>query len=105
MKAAFLWNKKSPEWCLCTKKVKLIPSLVKDPFLFFRLSVALEYLQLSDYFEQNCISESQFGFRKSRSTTDAIESLVKIVSQEFEIKDFAQATFCDLSKAFDCVDS
>ena len=34
----------------------------------------------------------------------AIDSLIKNVLHAFETKQLAQATFCDLSKAFDCVD-
>lgn len=38
------------------------------------------------------------------ATISVIESLIKRVFEAFEKELFAQATFCDLSKAFDCVD-
>ncbi|KAG8335157.1 hypothetical protein J6590_075557 [Homalodisca vitripennis] len=43
-----------------------------------------------------------FGFRKGKSTVDAIDKLVHEVLLAFESKGFARATLCDLSKAFDC---
>lgn len=57
------------------------------------------------YLEQNnIICNEQFGFRKNRCTINAIDSLVKNVLQVFEQRGLAHVTFCDLSKAFDCVD-
>lgn len=47
----------------------------------------------------------QFGFRKNKSTVHAIDCLVGKVLQAFETGDLVQATLCDLSKAFDCVNS
>ena len=72
--------------------------------VFGKIFESVIYSQLYSHFENNCIfHDSQFGFRKKRSTTDAIDSLVKKVIEVFENKGFAHATFCDLSKAFDCV--
>ncbi|XP_054260594.1 uncharacterized protein LOC128985230 [Macrosteles quadrilineatus] len=47
---------------------------------------------------------AQFGFRPHRSTTDAVDKLIKAAFQSFEDGGFAGATLCDLSKAFDMVD-
>lgn len=45
------------------------------------------YKQVSFYFDSlNIISNKQFGFRKGKSTTDAIECLVKMVFKVFEDK-------------------
>jgi hypothetical protein len=72
---------------------------------FSKVFETVIYNQLSNYFEHNgIINESQFGFRKGKSTTDAIEKLVQVILKVFEDRGIAQATFCDLSKAFDCVD-
>lgn len=61
--------------------------------------------QLCHYLEKNTeICNEQFGFRKRRSTIDAMDLLVKQVLHVFEKKGNRQATFCELSKAFDCVD-
>lgn len=56
------------------------------------------------------ITKLQFGLVKGKSTVGAIDSLVKFVLSAYKNKeqqslsDVAQATFCDLSKAFDCVE-
>jgi ribonuclease P/MRP protein subunit RPP40 len=64
----------------------------------------LVFDQISSFFEKNnLLNISQFGFRKGKSTTDAIDKLVHDVLSAFENKVFAQATLCDLCKAFDCV--
>ena len=60
--------------------------------------------QLCDYFEANGLfSSNQFGFRAGRSTTDAVLELLEYIVDAFEGGRHANATFCDLSKAFDCV--
>lgn len=62
------------------------------------------YEQVSQYFEvNNLFNKSQFGFRKGKSCSDALDNLLRQVYSAFENKDFAQVTFCDLSKAFDSV--
>lgn len=61
--------------------------------------------QLIAYLEKNnYLNSSQFGFRRNKCTIDAVDAMIKDVIKAFENKDFAQATLCDLSKAFDCVD-
>lgn len=71
------------------------------------LSKIFEYLikeQIGDYFESNrLLNSSQFGFRKGMSTSQAITSLVNTVIHGFENKLYTGSTFCDLSRAFDCV--
>lgn len=52
----------------------------------------------------NVLSKDQFGFRRGKSTADALDGLVRQVVRAYEDKSYAQVTFCDLSKAFDCVD-
>lgn len=60
--------------------------------------------QLLLYLERNSLlSESQFGFRKGLSTTHALIKLTEEILSCYESKAFAAVTFCDLSKAFDCV--
>lgn len=49
------------------------------------------------------ISENQFGFRRSRSTEDAIGSLVKHAVKEIDEMQKCVGIFLDLSKAFDTV--
>ena len=60
--------------------------------------------RITDYFEtNNLFTSSQFGFRAGMGTREAVLSFVEDVLQCFENGDYLSATFCDLSKAFDCV--
>ena len=49
------------------------------------------------------MDSGQFGFRQNNSTTQAVSALVNKVQFCFENKLYAQASFYDLTKAFDCV--
>lgn len=70
-----------------------------------KLFDALVYTKIILYLEANqTLNPLQFGFRRHRSTFQALDKLVRDVLQAFEEKIFAQATLCDLSKALDCVD-
>lgn len=53
--------------------------------------------------KQKLISPLQFGFRKNKSTSDALGELVRYIVGCFERAEDVSAIFCDLSKAFDCV--
>lgn len=73
--------------------------------VFAKVFETVIYVQLNNYVESvGILNDAQFGFRKQKSTVDAIDGLVKNIHKVFEDKCYAQATFCDLSKAFDCVD-
>lgn len=79
------------------RPISIIPILSK-------LFEILVFDQISSFFEDNkFLSSSQFGFRSGKSTADAIDKLLIEIKQAFEDKCFAHATFCDLSRAFDCV--
>jgi hypothetical protein len=61
-------------------------------------------VQVYRYFEENrLLSDSQFGFRKNRSTASAVAKISTIVEEAFEVGDSVSLTLCDLSRAFDCV--
>ena len=60
--------------------------------------------QIVNYFESNSLFASeQFGFRKDRSTTLAVGRFVEFVVACFEDSSCCEASFLDLTKAFDCV--
>ena len=47
--------------------------------------------------------DHQYGFRKKLSTETAIYTLLNNVMLPFERRNFVGGIFCDLQKAFDCV--
>ena len=49
------------------------------------------------------ISDSQFGFRRGRSTTDALFLLQSLIQKVLNQKERLYCTFVDLQKAFDSV--
>lgn len=60
--------------------------------------------RLINYLEsQNILSNNQFGFRKNRSTEDAISTLVNFIAAKLDGKERCLGIFLDLSKAFDTV--
>lgn len=61
--------------------------------------------QLLSHFDSNrLLHVRQFGFTKGRSTTDAGAALIKHIFDAWEDCHDAVGIFCDLSKAFDCVE-
>lgn len=100
------------------KHSKLIPLFKagdnKDPGNFRPVSVLpvlskifekLILNQITIHFSVNQIFHTQqFGFTKGRSTIDAGANLVRYIFNAWENKEDAVGIFCDLSKAFDCVE-
>ena len=50
------------------------------------------------------LSENQYGFRKNRSTSDALLELVEKVTNAVDQKKYTVGVFIDLKKAFDTID-
>lgn len=72
---------------------------------FSKLFERLFLNRLMGYIERNSIlSQSQFGFTKGRSTTDAINSFVSSIVQSLDTGKPSAGMFFDLSKAFDLID-
>lgn len=62
------------------------------------------YNQLTNYLENNkLLSEHQYGFRRSRSTRNAVTRLVDNIRQNMDEGNLTGALFMDLRKAFDTV--
>lgn len=79
------------------RPISLLPTLAKilEKVINTRL---LNYLE-----SHSLLSPNQFGFRHSKSTTDAIETLVSHVVQKLDNKKKCLGIFLDLAKAFDTV--
>ena len=61
--------------------------------------------QINEFFEENQIfTDSQFGFRKCRNTTGAINRLMEDLYINFNSSKITQGIFLDFSKAFDTID-
>lgn len=61
--------------------------------------------RMTGFLDSNHIlSESQFGFRKKRSTVEAINAFVHAIHEALDSRTLVLGIACDLSKAFDCVD-
>jgi len=72
--------------------------------IFSKVFEKLMLLQLQAFFNKHKIlHNSQFGFTKGRSTTDAGVELISYIYEAWDGSRDALGIFCDLSKAFDCV--
>lgn len=72
--------------------------------IFSKVFEKIMATQMLDFLEENNIlSNSQFGFRAGKSTTDAILEFIEGVIEGIESGELCIATFIDLSKAFDCI--
>lgn len=72
--------------------------------LFGKIFEMILKSRLEQFFEvNNLFSSSQFGFRPSRSTTDAVLEVSNFIVENFDIKVAPAAIFLDLQRAFDSV--
>lgn len=80
------------------RPISILPAFSK---IFEKLMLS----QLSTFFNCNSLlCDEQFGFSKGFSTTDAITTFVGSIYDAWENCLDVIGVFCDLSKAFDCVD-
>jgi retron-type reverse transcriptase len=71
------------------------------------LSKALEKVtanQLIAFLDKhNILNKSQFGFRRNKSTNDAIATIIENIIENLNDKTKCNCVLLDLSKAFDCI--
>ena len=61
-------------------------------------------VRLVKYFEKfSLLTELQFGFRKQRSTSDAVTEFCKLVYNSFDSKNYLGGVLIDFKKAFDTI--
>ena len=78
---------------------------VSTPAIFGKIFEKIIYSGLYKFLTQKgMISDSQFGFRKNRSTGHAIHHSVNIIKKGLKSKKHVLGIFIDLSKAFDTLD-
>ena len=68
-----------------------------------KLFEKLLHKRLNSYFENNIFCKEQYGFRKKKSTSDAVNELLSKAYSAINKKEHLGAVFLDLSKAFDTV--
>ena len=69
-----------------------------------KLLEKLVHNKLSKYIEDNdLLSNKQHGFRKSKSTLDALFQLTNQINLNMDRRNITLTTFIDFKKAFDCV--
>ncbi|KAL1463834.1 hypothetical protein WDU94_015538 [Cyamophila willieti] len=72
---------------------------------FAKILEKLVAYRISTYLEHhNLLVEQQFGFRHGRSTSDAVAHFIQKLDIILASGQQAIGIFCDLTKAFDCVD-
>uniref|UniRef100_V5G2A3 Putative RNA-directed DNA polymerase from transposon BS n=1 Tax=Anoplophora glabripennis TaxID=217634 RepID=V5G2A3_ANOGL len=101
----------------CFKLTKILPMFKQgDPNLtnnyrpisiipiFGKVIEVIMKARLYTFLENNSVlCASQFGFRPNRSTTNAVQGVVKDVIRGLEKGEHTAIALCDLTKAFDCV--
>ena len=73
--------------------------------IFGKIFEKVIYTRLYNFaLSQNILDKNQFGFRKSHSTSHAVNYSVKIIEESTRKKNHVLGIFIDLSKAFDTID-
>jgi len=60
--------------------------------------------RLLDHLHKNIVSREQYGFRRGFTAENAVYKRINEVLNALNKKQIVGGVFCDLTKAFDCVD-
>src|SRR5206468_11387603 len=72
---------------------------------FSKIFEKITYNRLLSYINKNNIlNGNHYGFRPGHSTSMALLDLQNLITQAFDINQYAVGVFVDLSKAFDTID-
>jgi hypothetical protein len=80
------------------RPISLLPSLSK---IFEKLKL---HRGIQHFNNHHILVNEQFSFRQNYSTNEAILQLIKQVLNALNSKKIVGGIFCNLKKAFDCVD-
>jgi hypothetical protein len=88
--------------------VKKLKSQITDPFHFLpsfsKIIEKINYKRLVCYLtENNILANEQFGFKEKSTTDMATHALLNNIQLSLDKKKLVGGIFCDLQKAFDCV--
>ena len=74
--------------------------------VFSKIFEKLSHIRMVSFIDRcNLLSESQYGFRKGKSTTQAALKLTSMIVNAYKsMKEYVACIFLDLQKAFDIVD-
>ena len=87
----------SPSSVLNYRGISILPP-------FSKIIEKVVHKQLSDYLlSNNLLNPNQYGFRKNRSTTDAIVDMTQYIYDNLDCGDIVISFFLDFAKAFDTV--
>ena len=93
-----IYKKGNPEELGNYRPVSTLP-------IFGKLFEKIIYSRVYSFAQsQGIINPNQFGFRKSHSTSHAVNHSVKIVEDALKLRKHVLGIFVDLSKAFDTID-
>jgi hypothetical protein len=71
---------------------------------FAKVFESVIFRRLNDHIlTHKILLPQQYGFQKGLSTEDAIYKLTNVILTAWNSKEYATGIFCDLAKAFDCV--
>lgn len=93
-----MFKKNDPKICSNYRPVSILSVISK-------LVESLVKIRLQDFLiKHNILSSNQFGFQPNISTSDALIKVTDFILSSLDKREAVCGLFCDLQRAFDCVD-